>query len=778
MAHGSDAALHAQLRLYGPTPQHYRNFMQSPSFPTIDHLRVWQRDQEFDLVVRTLADKTDRTLQEEAVWALTLAMQGNREAASFLHSAALQEPDHEDALWLSDIALCCLLTGQLARSRELLERAMELPGASVVEFGRMAAVHLVAGDLENARKYYQEAVLREPGKAEWHNNLAGILVRQQKLDEALENYDIALRIKPDLQQSIDARQRVLMALDRTDEVVEQLQSQLASDEDNFELRMRLARAFFQDNRLQDAVVTLREAMLPVEESPKPASLAELGEEKSKEQETWERQIDMRRLLVGLLAERDRHALVAAVVDEILRLEPMDPPPFIRLKAEALTEMGRHEEAGKILDEAEEEHEDATPLKLARASLYCESERYEEAETILRELLEIYPGDAALKTQLGQTLLWTGKLDEAAELFEQAAEINPMALAQMVNAKRIPEDEKALEQMKRVADNMLLPDPSRITMGFALAEVYDKQKDYDQAFHYLELANRLTDKKLNYDPAGFSKKIDILIETYTEEFFASQEPIRKSDRTPVFVVGMPRSGTTLTEQILCSHPAIFGAGELDIMARLARLMPKVIKNGKGYPACLDGFSPHLREEGARFYLNGLNSYDTEHQYVVDKMPHNFEKLGLISLIFPKARIIHVQRDSRDTALSNYQQNFKMKHGGMGFAFDLEKIALQINDYQRLMAHWREVLPIPMFEFHYEDLVSDQDYWSRKLLEFVGVEWDESVHDFYKTKRAVRTASVSQVRQPIYKTSRQKWRRYEGYLEPLLSKLHGVTCSTPA
>lgn len=740
-----------------------------PANSTIEQLREWQRNQEFDPIVAALSDKTEPSQQECAVYALTLAMQGDGRASALLAECAGQEPDPDDPLWGSDVALCCMLAGNLAKARTLLEKAVAHADAGAVEFGRLAAVYLTQGDLENARKYYQEAVLREPGRGEWHNNLAGILVRQQKLEEALENYDIALRIKPDLRQSLDARQRVLMALDRTEEVVEQLQQQLAEDEDNFELRMRLARALSQDNRLQDAVVLLREAMLPVEESPKPESLAEPGEEKSRDQETWEQQMQIRVLLANLFSERDQHGRVFAVTTEILRLGPEDPLPFIRQKANALTEMGRKDEAEKVLDEAEEEHEDATPLKLARASLYCESERYEEAETILRELLEIYPGDAGLKTQLGQTLLWTGKLDEAAELFEQAAEINPMALAQMVNAKRIPEDEKALAQMKRVADNMLLPDQGRITMGFALAEVYDKQKDYDQAFHYLELANRLTDKKLNYDPTDFSKKIDQLIETYTDEFFASQEPIRKSDRTPVFVVGMPRSGTTLTEQILCSHPDIFGAGELDLMARLSRLMPRVIKNGKNYPACLDGFTPHLREEGARFYLNGLNSYDTEHQYVVDKMPHNFEKLGLISLIFPKAKIIHVQRDARDTALSNYQQNFKMKHGGMGFAFDLEKIALQINDYKRIMAHWRKVLPIPMFEFHYEDLVSDQDYWSRKLLEFVGVEWDDSVHDFHKTKRAVRTASVSQVRQPIYKTSKQKWRRYENHLEPLLANL---------
>lgn len=180
----------------------------------------------------------------------------------------------------------------------------------------------------------------------------------------------------------------------------------------------------------------------------------------------------------------------------------------------------------------------------------------------------------------------------------------------------------------------MAEPARITIAFALADLYDKRKEPGEAWPYLELANRLTDKQLGYSAEDFSQEVDTYQEVFSADFFASCPKIRKSDRTPVFVVGMPRSGTTLTEQILCSHPDIFGAGELDLMARLSRLMPRVIKNGKGYPACLDGFTPHLREEAARFYLNGLKSYDTEHPYVVDKMPHNFEKLGLISLIFPK------------------------------------------------------------------------------------------------------------------------------------------------
>jgi tetratricopeptide (TPR) repeat protein len=495
------------------------------------------------------------------------------------------------------------------------------------------------------------------------------------------------------------------------------------------------------------------------------------------------QIHLRMELGHTLSRRSRHGMALKALQQAALLKPDNPVPCLIQQAAALAEMQKFDAAFTVLEAAEKEigekgdsdpsGESPVPRRLsidiALASILLEKGDYAESEGRLRQLLEIYPGHAGLLSQLGQCLLWTGKLDEAGDCFEKASAIDPLALAAMVNARRLPKDPKALEKMQRLADNPLLADPARITTGFALATIFDKRGETDTAWSYLSLANQLVEKQLDYDPERFSRDVTHYRNVFTKTFFSQQPPIRKGDRTPVFVVGMPRSGTTLTEQILCSHPDIFGAGELDLIARLIRVMPRVVNADLPYPFCLDKFTPHLREEAARYYLFGLYSYDRTHPYVVDKMPHNFMHLGLISLIFPAAKIVHVQRDPRDTALSNFQQNFKARHGGLGYAFNLEKIARQINDYHRMMDHWREVLPLPMFEFHYEDLVADQDAWSRRLLEFVGVEWDCNVRDFHKTKRAVRTASVTQVRQPIYKTSKQKWRRYEKHLAPLLENL---------
>jgi hypothetical protein len=232
--------------------------------------------------------------------------------------------------------------------------------------------------------------------------------------------------------------------------------------------------------------------------------------------------------------------------------------------------------------------------------------------------------------------------------------------------------------------------------------------------------------------------------------------------------MPRSGTTLVEQILASHPAVFGAGELLRVGEIAQRLPSALGSRLDYPLCLADFSQQAADAAAQEYLDYLQSLSGgEATRVTDKMPGNFMHLGLIDLLFPGARIIHCMRDPLDTCLSCYSQNFN----GHEYTHDLSHLGHFYRDYQRIMQHWRGVVRVPVLEVQYEALVEDPEPGSRRLIEFCGLPWDDSCLRFYENKRTVVTASYDQVRRPIYKTSTERWRNYERHIDPLKAALAG-------
>ena len=233
--------------------------------------------------------------------------------------------------------------------------------------------------------------------------------------------------------------------------------------------------------------------------------------------------------------------------------------------------------------------------------------------------------------------------------------------------------------------------------------------------------------------------------------------------------MPRSGTTLVEQIIAGHSRIHGAGELGVMPRVITGLERWERHtgsGRAYPDCVDDLDPAVSRGIAANVIGELREYAPEADHVVDKLPHNFENIGLIKFLFPRAKIISVRRDPRDIAVSNFFTDFAAKHGGMGFAYNLDWIGEQLADHNLLMHHWQEVFPGEILEVRYEDVVANPEAAARKMLSYIGVEWEAQVLNFNELDRPVKTASVWQVRQPIYHSSREKWRRYQDFLSPLI------------
>lgn len=425
----------------------------------------------------------------------------------------------------------------------------------------------------------------------------------------------------------------------------------------------------------------------------------------------------------------------------------------------------------------------------------------EAETCYRTALRINPVLIKAQLGLGMTLLSQGRSDEALSAFDavlavELGSVEAVAGKAMVLEKQHEFDaalamlqplieaeceqprvlqayfnvarhygkaaEAAAMLEKAVANPVLLPG-DKASLCFQLGAYFDKQGDYDTAFEQFRQANAV--HMLSYsDPSKSLLRMDEIMRLFDAALFRTAPRAANTSVKPVFIVGMPRSGTTLTEQVLSSHPAVFGAGELPFIGDIAVRLPFLQGDGNAYPVTLEGkLTQALLDEIAGSYLKQIdNLAPPEALRVSDKMPHNFLHLGLIALMFPQAHIIHCKRNPLDTCLSIYTYPFNAQHP---YSADMRHLGEHYSKYQQLMQHWKKVLPLPMLEIQYEDMVADQEGMSRKLVEFCGLEWDDNCLRFYENKRVVNTISYDQVRRPIYRKSVERWRNYESHLDAL-------------
>jgi len=474
-------------------------------------------------------------------------------------------------------------------------------------------------------------------------------------------------------------------------------------------------------------------------------------------------------LAGLLADQGALRDAIGYYRQAAALGPDIPEVHHGLGA-TLARNGDHEEAVTSLSLAialrpnfPEAH-----FELGNANRGCG--RIDVAAANFHAAIAARPDFAEAHLNLAGTLQEQGRFAQAEPILRRAIDLNPdlsQAYYQILTNRKVTEaDREELERLDAHYRRPGLGDPDLINLGFTLGKAHDDLGDPDQAFGYFAEANRLKRASLNYDSGAVSAQFEMIAGIFDHGFLAERADWGERSRRPVFIIGMPRSGTTLVEQILASHPLVFGAGELPHIGRTAARLQSV----RGLDARYPGGALTLSEAGVRRlagqYLNRLSQIDRTAARVTDKLPSNFIHLGFIRLLFPNAAVIHCRRDPVDTCLSCYTQNFT---NPLRFAYDLNELGLYFNDYERLMSHWSAVLPTPPLEIEYEALVADQEQQSRRIVAHCGLDWDEACLAFHATERTVGTASVWQVRQPIYKSSVKKWRRYEAHLGPLLDTL---------
>ena len=401
-------------------------------------------------------------------------------------------------------------------------------------------------------------------------------------------------------------------------------------------------------------------------------------------------------------------------------------------------------------------------------------RLPESGEQYRKVLEVAPDNGRAISGLARVLQTEGKRDDAREMlrarFEQASP-HPVVISTFAPLCETSEDRQTcLRAARKALTEPQLTAQDRAALLFATARLLDAEGEHDEAFGFYTQGNTLAPKL--YRPAEKERHTADIIATFSSQALSSMpQAMERSDR-PIFIVGMPRSGTTLVEQILAAHPDVHAAGELQELRKIWREL--VANVGLGSITNLSRLTQAQIDAASKRYLDSLAALNAEAPRVTDKMPHNFEQLGLVQLLFPDARVIHCRRDPLDNCVSCFATQLGPAHS---FSNDLSTLGHAFGQHELLMQHWRSTLQVPMLEVVYEHVVEDIETAAKQIIDFVGLPWDDACLRFYEAERAVTTASVDQVRRPIYSSSVARWKRYENHLSPLRDALKQAGVAIP-
>jgi tetratricopeptide (TPR) repeat protein len=670
------------------------------------------------------------------------------------------------------------LYGQDKDALAALQTAARLLPRDPESLTNLGNVLRARGRLEEAAAQHRRAIELDPGFADAHNNLGGVLRDLKRTDESVSSYRRAVAINPDFAMAHNNLGRSLQILGRLEEAATSYRRALALKPGSVDALVNLSDTLLAMGRLDEAAESYRRVLCIRPNSVEAHNnlgnaLRDLGQfaaAAASYRSAIALQPDFAKLhnnLGNALLDLGQIEEAAASYRRALELEPDFAKAHSNLGS-AFRELGR-------LNEAESSYQRALAIQPTSAEILTNlgvvqrlQGRVRNAEASLRRSLELSPAAVETINSLADLHADMGRFAEAENLYRQACKLQPdsaQAWAGIANLRKMStSDIEWIAEASRVA-GLALPPRDKVHLSYAIGKYFDDVRDYNSAFSSYRQANELAK---TYSPAHdrehFARTFEFITRLYDRDWIEQAKVRSNTSRLPIFVVGMPRSGTSLAEQILASHPAVFGAGEISFW--------KIASLKVGASALQGDSSAGELGQLAEEYVHMLADLSGGALRVVDKMPGNFAHLGMIHAALPEARIIHMRRNPIDTCLSIYFQNFHVMHS---YAHDLEDLAHYYQEYMRVMRHWRCVLPPQaILEVPYESLVEDQETWSRKMLDFIGLPWDPACLDFHRTSRTVSTFSKWQVRQKISKTSVERWRNYAPFVTPLM-RLGAATIS---
>ncbi|MEJ2603637.1 MAG: sulfotransferase [Gammaproteobacteria bacterium] len=640
---------------------------------------------------------------------------------------------------------------------------------------------LNGGEPEAAIAVCREALAEDPDNVNFTALLGAMLLKVRRLAEAEEQLRRAIALAPSFAKPYEDLGLLLVQQRRPEEAETALREAVRLDPQLEQAHFYLGRALLANGKSAEADEAFERCFSLNPEKGRLAEAARLHRAgKVEEAERLYRRVlrdNPRNVtalrLLGVIAMQSGHPENA---EELLGKAVRLAPDFTG----AIIDLGRlHQDQQRLADAIEcferavaTEPQSSQAHYLLAAAL-APAARTAEAAAAYRRAIELKPEHAGAWLGLGHTLKTLGRQPEAIEAYRECIRLKPgngeswWSLANLKTYRLAEEDIRAMESALQTPD---LNEQSEVNFLFALAKAREDREDYERAWQYYETGNRKQRMRENYDPVQTEVNNDAALEIFSEEFLAVNEGVGCDDPAPIFIVGLPRSGSTLIEQILASHSQVEGTAELPYLGRVATSLNRNRADGINYPHAvreLDG--PNFEALGRRYLEQAALHRIEGRPRFIDKMPNNFPNVGFAHLILPRAKIIDARRHPMDSCLSCYRQLFAR---GQAFTYDLTEIGEYFLQYQRMMDHWHAVLPGRVLTVQYEELVGDFDNQVRRLLDYCELPWEDACLDFHETDRPVRTASSEQVRQPIYRGAVGFWRRYERHLDELADVLAPV------